>query len=70
MSGSAKRLETVDEIATWMHVSPSAVYELVRDRKIPFRRLPGRRTLRFDRDEVEQAMREPRAEAAAAEAGA
>jgi len=43
---------TVEELATHLAVSRRLVYQLVRDRRVPFRRLPGSGVVRFAPEDV------------------
>jgi len=43
---------TVAQVAAFLQVSASAVYVWVGEQTIPFRRLPGTRTIRFDKGEL------------------
>lgn len=44
------RLMTADEVADWLRIPRSTVYELTRSRRIPFLKV-GRRTL-FEHDSI------------------
>lgn len=42
----------VPELAAILRVKPKTIYEMVAQRRIPFRKLPGSNILRFDLDEI------------------
>jgi excisionase family DNA binding protein len=42
----------VPELAALLKVKPRTIYEMVAQRRIPFRKLPGSNILRFDLDEI------------------
>lgn len=43
---------TVPEVAALLRVKPRTIYEMVAQKRIPFRKPPGSNILRFDRDEI------------------
>lgn len=51
-------LLTAEQVATLLQVSKSVIYVWVENRIIPFRRLPGTRTIRFERDAVLEWVRQ------------
>ena len=42
----------VSELAAMLKVKPRTIYEMVAQRRIPYRKLPGSNLLRFDLDEI------------------
>ena len=42
----------VSELASMLKVKPRTIYEMVAQRRIPYRKLPGSNILRFDLDEI------------------
>src|ERR1051326_2791977 len=42
----------VSELAAMLKVKPRTIYEMVSQRRIPYRKLPGSNLLRFDLDEI------------------
>jgi excisionase family DNA binding protein len=49
---AAPRLLTVDEVATYLGMTPYAVRDRVKQRQIPFVRI-GERSIRFDRKKID-----------------
>ncbi len=46
------QLLNVAELATMLKVKPRTIYEMVAQRRIPYRKPPGSNILRFDLDEI------------------
>lgn len=46
------RLLNVAEVAAYLNVKPRTIYEMVAQKRIPFRKPPGSNILRFDLDEI------------------
>ena len=46
------RLLNVDELAAFLKVKPRTIYDMVAQRRIPYRKPPGSNILRFDLDEI------------------
>lgn len=42
----------VAELAAMLKVKPKTIYDMVAQRRIPYRKLPGSNLLRFDLDEI------------------
>jgi excisionase family DNA binding protein len=42
----------VSELAAMLKVKPKTIYDMVAQRRIPYRKLPGSNLLRFDLDEI------------------
>ena len=42
----------VPELAALLKVKPKTIYDMVAQRRIPYRKLPGSNILRFDLDEI------------------
>jgi excisionase family DNA binding protein len=42
----------VPELAAMLKVKPRTIYDMVAQRRIPYRKLPGSNLLRFDLDEI------------------
>jgi excisionase family DNA binding protein len=42
----------VPELAAMLKVKPKTIYDMVAQRRIPYRKLPGSNILRFDLDEI------------------
>lgn len=42
----------VQELAAMLKLKPRTIYEMVAQRRIPYRKLPGSNILRFDLDEI------------------
>ena len=42
----------VAELAAMLKLKPRTIYEMVAQRRIPYRKLPGSNILRFDLDEI------------------
>lgn len=42
----------VPELAAMLRVKPKTIYEMVAQRRIPYRKLPGSNILRFDLEEI------------------
>ena len=42
----------VPELAAMLKVNPKTIYDMVAQRRIPYRKLPGSNILRFDLDEI------------------
>lgn len=42
----------VRELAAMLKVKPKTIYDMVAQRRIPYRKLPGSNLLRFDLDEI------------------
>ena len=45
-------LLNVAEVAAVLKVKPRTIYEMVAQKRIPYRKLPGSNILRFDLDEI------------------
>lgn len=48
----ATRLLRVAEVASLLNVKPRTIYEMVAQKRIPYRKPPGSNILRFDLDEI------------------
>jgi excisionase family DNA binding protein len=48
----SQRLLKVAEIAAVLNVKPRTIYEMVAQKRIPYRKPPGSNMLRFDLDEI------------------
>lgn len=46
------QLMRVTEVAQLLNVKPRTIYEMVAQRRIPYRKPPGTNILRFDLDEI------------------
>jgi len=46
------RLLKVAEVAAVLNVKPRTIYEMVAQKRIPYRKPPGSNILRFDLDEI------------------
>ncbi|MGZ5435649.1 MAG: helix-turn-helix transcriptional regulator [Pyrinomonadaceae bacterium] len=46
------QLLKVNEVAQLLNVKPRTIYEMVAQRRIPYRKPPGTNILRFDLDEI------------------
>ena len=46
------QLMRVTEVAQLLNVKPRTIYEMVSQRRIPYRKPPGTNILRFDLDEI------------------
>ncbi len=42
----------VPELAAMLKLKPKTIYDMVAQRRIPYRKLPGSNILRFDLDEI------------------
>jgi excisionase family DNA binding protein len=51
-SGNRPQLLKVPEVAHMLGVRPRTIYEMVAQERIPYRKPPGSRILRFDLDEI------------------
>ena len=51
-TAESKRLLKVAEIAAVLNVKPRTIYEMVAQKRIPYRKPPGSNILRFDLDDV------------------
>jgi len=51
----ADQLMTVAEVAKYLRLKPLAIYRMVKNKDIPFKR--ANRSLRFDREEIDQWMK-------------
>ena len=45
-------LMNVSELAAFLKVKPRTIYEMVAQNRIPYRKPPGSKILRFDLDEI------------------
>jgi excisionase family DNA binding protein len=46
------RLLNVDEVAASLNVKPRTIYEMVAQKRIPYRKPPGSNILRFDLNDI------------------
>ena len=51
-SPSRPQLLKVPDVAALLNVKPRTIYEMVAQRRIPYRKPPGTNILRFDLDEI------------------
>jgi excisionase family DNA binding protein len=49
---TSPHLLKVPELAAFLNVKPRTIYEMVAQRRIPYRKPPGSNILRFDLDEI------------------
>lgn len=51
-AADSHRLLKVAEVAAVLNVKPRTIYEMVAQKRIPYRKPPGSNILRFDLDEI------------------